>query len=916
MICDYEKDCTPITFDVDDDFEDCEIDFVMEDILVGGSGGTGNHDELNHRDWGDQHPIGAITDLQDELDKRKMGFAFDKMDKVADWLYEVEYDFSDYDYAYKYLKERYGEIEPNFACSAVYKNGLFGKNYDWLYSDIVDFVVHSSGNGYKSIGVAGGIPQLTKDFVESKEYDAIYKMVPFLINEGVNEYGVFVGLNVVPTNDTKQGEPFSTITTGTNPDLTSKPVCSMMLPKIVLDKCKTANEAISLISDSLNVYCPHSPNFSQEMHLFVGDSTKQYIVEFINNTTNIIDVTNSYPWMTNFYRTDAEFNDDGTVIWQSLTDHATSVKRNDIIAEHFGDIESLADMQNLMNNLLKYTHTYTTPYDWVDEFVYNYGEESFGDLTLELAETDPTAFDDVINYYVDKYEHRDRTEPITWQSEHSCVYDISNQKLYVVVQEDGIQHEMHFDVECATKHYVDEQIDIVEGEINEVAEDVSDLADALQAEAETRATADTQLGGRIDALGQALETEAETRESADTQLQSNINAEAQTRQSADTQLQGNIDTEASARQSADQTLQSNIISEAQARQQADNVLADSISDEADARQSADENLQEQIDAIVSASDVVDIVGTYQELLEYDTSHLEPNDIIKVLADETHDDARSYYRWLNNQWNYIGSEAISYTKAEEDALLNGKVDKVTGKQLSTNDYTNADKALVGTITSKQDKDTNAVEGNLAEFDDDGNTVDSGYKVQRGTTIELITELNDQSTDSQIPTAKTVYDALQESGTKIFIVTAVWDEETENYTLDKTYNEIYEAYSQGNIIKLYTGFGTEYLVEEVYYDEEEPTYGYIEFVRIGSFSDDEGGISEIISEIISIMYDNTVTYEGGTFDVTAIKENINNLQEDVDDLETGKVDKSSQTSETWTFTLADSTTVTKKVVLSNA
>ena len=531
----------------------------------------------------------------------------------------------------------------------------------------------------------------------------------------------------------------------------------MMLPKIVLDKCKTANEAISLISDSLNVYCPHSPNFSQEMHLFVGDSTKQYIVEFIDNTTNVINVTNLYPWMTNFYRTEAQFNADGTVIWQSLTDHATSVKRNDIIAEHFGDIENLADMQNLMNNLLKYTHTYTTPYDWVDEFVYNYGEESFGDLTLELAETDPTAFDDVINYYVDKYEHRDRSEPITWQSEHSCVYDIPNQKLYVVVQEDGIQHEMHFDVECATKHYVDEQIDIVEGEINEVAENVSNLADALQAEAETRATADTQLGGRIDTLGQALETEAETRESADTQLQSNINAEAQARQSADTQLQNNInaeaqaredadktlqdnidaevetrsmavnqlhtkvndeisarqnadtrlqqnidalgediealegdlsaeeqarqaadqvlqsniDSEALSRQSADQTLQSNITSEAQARQQADNLLADSISDEANARASADENLQGQIDAIVSSSDVVDIVGTYQDLLDYDTSHLEPNDIIKVLADETHDNARSYYRWLNNQWNYIGSEAVSYTKAEEDALLNGR-----------------------------------------------------------------------------------------------------------------------------------------------------------------------------------------------------------------------------------------------------
>ena len=81
-----------------------------------------------------------------------------------------------------------------------------------------------------------------------------------------------------------------------------------------------------------------------------------------------------------------------------------------------------------------------------------------------------------------------------------------------------------------------------------------------------------------------------------------------------------------------------------------------IEAEAETRQEADEGLQEQIDDIKAASDVVDIVGTYAELEAYDTSKLNDNDIIKVLADETHDGNITYYRWSTNtqSFTYIGS----------------------------------------------------------------------------------------------------------------------------------------------------------------------------------------------------------------------------------------------------------------------
>lgn len=109
-----------------------------------------------------------------------------------------------------------------------------------------------------------------------------------------------------------------------------------------------------------------------------------------------------------------------------------------------------------------------------------------------------------------------------------------------------------------------------------------------------------------------------------------------------------------------------------------------IATEAETRDAADLNLQEQIDAISSASDVVDVVGTYAELQAYDTSKLGDNDIIKVLTDETHDNAISYYRWndTTETFTYIGSQGPFYTKSETDATFVPQTRTINGKGLNS------------------------------------------------------------------------------------------------------------------------------------------------------------------------------------------------------------------------------------------
>lgn len=115
-------------------------------------------------------------------------------------------------------------------------------------------------------------------------------------------------------------------------------------------------------------------------------------------------------------------------------------------------------------------------------------------------------------------------------------------------------------------------------------------------------------------------------------------------------------------------------------------VANSIAVETNNRELADNSLQSQIDAIVSASDVFDIVGTYAELQAYDISTVPVNDIIKVLVDNTHAGAATYYRCIetNNvkSWSYIGSEGAYYTKGEADNKFVPQTRTVNNKALSS------------------------------------------------------------------------------------------------------------------------------------------------------------------------------------------------------------------------------------------
>lgn len=125
------------------------------------------------------------------------------------------------------------------------------------------------------------------------------------------------------------------------------------------------------------------------------------------------------------------------------------------------------------------------------------------------------------------------------------------------------------------------------------------------------------------------------------------------------------------------------------------------------RTTSDTELQNQINTLSSKSDVSDIIGTKEDLDKYDTETLNINNIIKVLSDNTHNNNRTYYRYTSKdtpKFTFIGEEIDIGTVITIDGVnqnnweSNIKVDKVTGKQLSTEDFTTNEKTKLNGIAT--------------------------------------------------------------------------------------------------------------------------------------------------------------------------------------------------------------------------
>ena len=270
---------------------------------------------------------------------------------------------------------------------------------------------------------------------------------------------------------------------------------------------------------------------------------------------------------------------------------------------------------------------------------------------------------------------------------------------------DALQTEVN-----ANKANIQRNTDRLNDQITKEAEDYAKLKSMVNAEAEARANADTNLKSQVDKVIIDLNTEISKREAGDTVLQQNIDKEISDRTAADTLLDnkftGLINTESAARANEDEKINARIDQEIKDRKAGDDALStriDSLNSGvtgslAELREKVTNNttaIQTEVERAKAAEQAIkDSLTTAMENHKDDLAVISKN-----ISDEAHSRLQEDIKLQNNidtetlnrtqadtlLDNKVAQEVSNRVQAIED-LNNRKVDKVDGKELSSNDFT--------------------------------------------------------------------------------------------------------------------------------------------------------------------------------------------------------------------------------------
>ena len=280
---------------------------------------------------------------------------------------------------------------------------------------------------------------------------------------------------------------------------------------------------------------------------------------------------------------------------------------------------------------------------------------------------------------------------------------------------DALQTEVN-----TNKANIQRNTDRLNDQITKEAEDYAELKGMVNAEAEARANADTNLKSQVDKVNIDLNTEVSKREAGDTVLQQNIDKEISDRTSADTLLDnkftGLINTESTARANEDEKINARIDQEIKDRKAGDDALSTRIDSLNSGVTGSLDELREKVTNNTTAiqTEVERAKAAEQVLKDSLTTAMENHkDDLVAISKDINDEAQSRLQEDTKLQNNIDTETLNRTQADTllenkitqevsdrvqavENLNDRKVDKVDGKELSSNDFTDLLKAKLDNI----------------------------------------------------------------------------------------------------------------------------------------------------------------------------------------------------------------------------
>ena len=206
-------------------------------------------------------------------------------------------------------------------------NLLYGRNFDWQFSPAL-LLFTDPPDGYASVSMVdieylGFDETNVRNIVNmSIEEQASLLDEPYLPFDGMNEYGLAIGMAAVPSGNVQ-------------PDVNKDTIGSLGIIRQILDHARTVEEATKIMQ-SYNIDFTDGPS----LHYLIADKTgKSVLVEYYNGEMRIL--ANEKPWLvaTNFLHSAVDNPENGNY-WRYKKISAQLIELN-------GQIDTRAAMQLL-----------------------------------------------------------------------------------------------------------------------------------------------------------------------------------------------------------------------------------------------------------------------------------------------------------------------------------------------------------------------------------------------------------------------------------------------------------------------------------------------------------------------------------------------------------------------------------------
>jgi len=364
--------------------------------------------------------------------------------KVADYIYEVNFTKDlNYDKANEYFQTTDNiKIIGN---SSIHNGSFFGTNTNAYYSDDVEVVVHSAavGSSHAAVGVITSNDAITKSLIDSDKYKSYLQLMPFFINDGMNDSGVVATMGCVPVYDLESYKNANNDLKTTPSGSLEKTIYGDMLIRFILDNFGSAKDAAEYITNHVSIITKKNLyNAGYCYHYMIADKTSTYILEIMGDSFNFIttDSIHAQPIMTDFYLSLKEvklneskqvtLNRDGKPNESGITPHGKGLERYNFGVKNYDITNTFLGMISVMKDL-QYTKCYDTS-GRIENFWFS--EYANGDLTN--SETTESYYEDIEEAQL-KYATKKRSDGANGSiiSNTITVYDLDAKEVYVVVEE-------------------------------------------------------------------------------------------------------------------------------------------------------------------------------------------------------------------------------------------------------------------------------------------------------------------------------------------------------------------------------------------------------------------------------------------------------------------------------------------------